>query len=165
MQEAWYSFYLLYWYKSTNTDAEGAAAVKALLEVVESGGRNIEVATMKAGEVLKLWTDEEVDTYVTALEAEKAAAETAAVSIHLSLSCWASSSPPLLITRLYFTSFRSSTLLLADLLYSLQDTRLRGQRALLASLALPAPSCRLCMNKSLTSFESRVQTSGAAPPS
>ena len=55
-------------------------AVKALLEVVESGGRNIEVATMKAGEPLKLWTDEEVDTFVTALEAEKAAAEAAAVS-------------------------------------------------------------------------------------
>lgn len=54
-------------------------AVKALLEVVESGGRNIEVATMKAGEPLKLWTDEEVDTFVTALEAEKAAAEAAAV--------------------------------------------------------------------------------------
>ena len=28
----WYSVYLLYWYKSTNTDAEGAA--KALLGVV-----------------------------------------------------------------------------------------------------------------------------------
>jgi len=54
-------------------------AVKALLEVVESGGRNIEVATMRPGEPLKLWTDEEVDTFVTALEAEKAAAEAAVV--------------------------------------------------------------------------------------
>jgi len=52
-------------------------AVKSLLEVVESGGRNIEVSTMKPGEPLKLWTEEEVDAFVTALEAEKAAAEAA----------------------------------------------------------------------------------------
>jgi len=54
-------------------------AVKSLLEVVESGGRNIEVSTMKPGQPLKLWTEEEVDAFVTALEAEKAAAEAAAV--------------------------------------------------------------------------------------
>jgi 20S proteasome subunit alpha 4 len=52
-------------------------AVKALLEVVESGGRNIEVATMRMNEPLKIWTDEEVDALVTALEADKAAAEAA----------------------------------------------------------------------------------------
>lgn len=52
-------------------------AVKSLLEVVESGGRNIEVATMKLNEPLKIWTDEEVDALVTALEADKAAAEAA----------------------------------------------------------------------------------------
>ena len=52
-------------------------AVKSLLEVVESGGRNIEVATMKVNEPLKIWTDEEVDALVTTLEADKAAAEAA----------------------------------------------------------------------------------------
>ena len=56
-------------------------AVKSLLEVVESGGRNIEVSTMKPGEPLKLWTEEEVDAFVTALEAEKAAAEAAVVRV------------------------------------------------------------------------------------
>jgi 20S proteasome subunit alpha 4 len=54
-------------------------AVKSLLEVVESGGRNIEMSTVKPGQPLKLWTEEEVDAFVTALEAEKAAAEAAAV--------------------------------------------------------------------------------------
>ncbi|KAJ1476263.1 proteasome subunit alpha type 7 [Baffinella frigidus] len=53
-------------------------AIKSLLEVVESGGRNIEVATMRAGEPLKIWSDEDVDAMVTAIEAEKAAAEAAA---------------------------------------------------------------------------------------
>mmetsp|Transcript_41491 Transcript_41491/g.111071 ORF Transcript_41491/g.111071 Transcript_41491/m.111071 type:complete len:245 (+) Transcript_41491:140-874(+) len=53
-------------------------AVKSLLEVVESGGRNIEVATMRAGEPLKIWSDEEVDALVTQLEAEKTEAEAAA---------------------------------------------------------------------------------------
>ena len=52
-------------------------AVKSLLEVVESGGRNIEIATMRINEPLKIWTDEEVDALVTALEADKAAAEAA----------------------------------------------------------------------------------------
>ena len=48
-------------------------AVKALLEVVESGGRNIEIATMRMNEPLKIWSDEEVDTFVSSIEAEKAA--------------------------------------------------------------------------------------------
>eukprot|EP00960_Hanusia_phi_P044372 756605-Hanusia_phi.AAC.3 len=48
-------------------------AVKALLEVVESGGRNIEIATMRMNEPLKIWSDEEVDAFVSSIEAEKAA--------------------------------------------------------------------------------------------
>uniref|UniRef100_A0A7S0YRY1 Proteasome subunit alpha type n=1 Tax=Hemiselmis tepida TaxID=464990 RepID=A0A7S0YRY1_9CRYP len=53
-------------------------AVKSLLEVVESGGRNIEVATMRINEPLKIWSDQEVDDLVTVIEADKAAAEAAA---------------------------------------------------------------------------------------
>jgi 20S proteasome subunit alpha 4 len=53
-------------------------AIKSLLEVVESGGRNIEVATMRVNEPLKIWSDEEVDALVTTIEADKEAAEAAA---------------------------------------------------------------------------------------
>ena len=47
----------------------------ALLEVVEAGSKNIEVAVLRRGEELKMLGDEEVETIVQALEAEKKAAE------------------------------------------------------------------------------------------
>jgi len=50
-------------------------ACRALLEVVEAGGKNIEVAVLRPGKELQLLTDEEVDVVVQGIEAEKAAEE------------------------------------------------------------------------------------------
>ncbi|XP_072024622.1 proteasome subunit alpha type-7-like [Amphiura filiformis] len=46
-------------------------AVRALLEVVQSGAKNIELAVMKRGEPLKIYDIEEVEKYVTEIEKEK----------------------------------------------------------------------------------------------
>ena len=67
-------------YLEKNYDEETAQdgvklACRALLEVVEAGGKNIEVAILKKGMELQFLTDEEVDAVVTVLEAEKVAAE------------------------------------------------------------------------------------------
>ena len=60
------------------TAADGVKlACRALLEVVEAGGKNIEVAVLKKGEELRMLPDEEVEALCTELEAEKAAAEAA----------------------------------------------------------------------------------------
>jgi 20S proteasome subunit alpha 4 len=49
-----------------------------ILQVVESGGKNIEVAVMTREEgVLKQLEEEEIDIIVAEIEAEKAAAEAA----------------------------------------------------------------------------------------
>jgi len=60
---------------AASDDETTKLAVNALLEVVESGGRNIEIATMRANEKLKIWSDEEVDALVSSIEAAKAEAE------------------------------------------------------------------------------------------
>ena len=67
-------------YLEKNYDEETAQdgvklACRALLEVVEAGGKTIEVAILKKGMELQFLTDEEVDAVVTVLEAEKVAAE------------------------------------------------------------------------------------------
>ena len=46
-------------------------ACRALLEVVEAGGKNIEVAVLRKGQDLVMLSDDEVETMVTALQAEK----------------------------------------------------------------------------------------------
>ncbi|XP_038864526.1 proteasome subunit alpha type-7-like [Salvelinus namaycush] len=50
-------------------------AVRALLEVVQSGGKNIELAIMKRDESMKILVQEEIEEYVTAIEKEKEDAE------------------------------------------------------------------------------------------
>ena len=45
-------------------------ACRALLEV-EAGGKNIEVAVLRKGQDLVMLSDDEVETMVTALQAEK----------------------------------------------------------------------------------------------
>ena len=52
-------------------------AVRALLEVVEAGSKNIEVAVMRRDTGLTILTDEEVDAITAEIEAEKTAAEAA----------------------------------------------------------------------------------------
>eukprot|EP00743_Colponemidia_sp_Colp-15_P000342 GILK01000394.1.p1 GENE.GILK01000394.1~~GILK01000394.1.p1 ORF type:complete len:271 (-),score=39.06 GILK01000394.1:67-825(-) len=52
-------------------------AVKSLLEVVESGSKNIEVAVMRRGQALHNLADTEVEALVAQIEAEKQAAEAA----------------------------------------------------------------------------------------
>lgn len=52
-------------------------ACRALLEVVEAGGKNIEVAVLRRGQQLKMLSDDEVETLCATIEAEKAAAEAA----------------------------------------------------------------------------------------
>eukprot|EP00271_Cylindrocystis_brebissonii_P012073 TRINITY_DN30156_c0_g1_i1.p1 TRINITY_DN30156_c0_g1~~TRINITY_DN30156_c0_g1_i1.p1 ORF type:complete len:252 (-),score=56.68 TRINITY_DN30156_c0_g1_i1:469-1224(-) len=51
--------------------------VKALLEVVESGGKNIEIAVMTKDKGLRIWDEAEVEEIVAGIEAEKAALEAA----------------------------------------------------------------------------------------
>jgi len=53
-------------------------ACRALLEVVEAGGKNIEVAVLRKGEPLRMLPDDEVEKLCMELEAEKEAAEKAA---------------------------------------------------------------------------------------
>jgi len=50
-------------------------AIRAVMEVVESGGKNIEIAVLSRGQDLKFLAESEVDTYVKQIEAEKAAEE------------------------------------------------------------------------------------------
>lgn len=52
-------------------------AIKALLEVVESGGKNVEVAVMTRGKGLRLLKEDEIGAVVAKIEEEKAAAEAA----------------------------------------------------------------------------------------
>ena len=63
---------------SETTAADGVKlACRALLEVVEAGSKNIEVAVLRHGEPLKMLGDAEVEEIVMALEADKVAAEKA----------------------------------------------------------------------------------------
>eukprot|EP00270_Netrium_digitus_P001447 TRINITY_DN1156_c0_g1_i1.p1 TRINITY_DN1156_c0_g1~~TRINITY_DN1156_c0_g1_i1.p1 ORF type:complete len:250 (-),score=57.12 TRINITY_DN1156_c0_g1_i1:289-1038(-) len=63
-------------YKETSGKETIKLTVRALLEVVESGGRNIEVAVMtKAG--LRVLEEAELEEVVVAIDAEKAAADAA----------------------------------------------------------------------------------------
>jgi len=67
-------------YLEKNYSAETAQdgiklACRALLEVVEAGGKNIEVAVLRKGQPLEFLTDEAVDKVVEVVEAEKAEAE------------------------------------------------------------------------------------------
>uniref|UniRef100_A0A8I3NBV3 Proteasome 20S subunit alpha 7 n=1 Tax=Canis lupus familiaris TaxID=9615 RepID=A0A8I3NBV3_CANLF len=45
--------------------------IKALLEVVQSGGKNIELAVMKRDQPLKILNPEEIEKYVAEIEKEK----------------------------------------------------------------------------------------------
>ena len=51
--------------------------VLIILQVVESGGKNIEVAVMTKKDGLRELEEAEIDEYVAEIEAEKAAAEAA----------------------------------------------------------------------------------------
>lgn len=64
-------------YTETSGSETVKLAVRALLEVVESGGKNIEIAVMTKDEGLRLLDDAEVEEIVAVIEAEKAAAEAA----------------------------------------------------------------------------------------
>jgi len=61
-------------YKDEGDEQTIKLALKALLEVVESG-KNLDVAIVKSGQPLTLLTEEQVDTYVKQIEVEKAEEE------------------------------------------------------------------------------------------
>eukprot|EP00296_Roombia_truncata_P008202 JP446679.1.p1 GENE.JP446679.1~~JP446679.1.p1 ORF type:complete len:242 (-),score=54.95 JP446679.1:175-900(-) len=63
-------------YTETSGDETVKLAVRALLEVVESGGRNVEIAVLRAGQPLQIYDEKQVEAVVSAIEAEKAATET-----------------------------------------------------------------------------------------
>jgi len=69
------------WLEKNYSELAGDAAVKltvkALLEVVEAGSKNIEVAVMRPGAGLVMLSDLAVDAIVQEIEAEKTAAEAA----------------------------------------------------------------------------------------
>jgi len=64
-------------YEETSGDDTVKLAVRALLEVVESGSKNIEIAVMRKGEALRIMEDSEVDVITAVIEAEKAAVDAA----------------------------------------------------------------------------------------
>ncbi|EIE19930.1 20S proteasome alpha subunit D [Coccomyxa subellipsoidea C-169] len=64
-------------YKETAGGDTVALAVRALMEVVEAGSKNLEVAIMEKDTGLRLLSDAELDAVVATIEAEKAAAEAA----------------------------------------------------------------------------------------
>ncbi|KAL0454087.1 UNVERIFIED_CONTAM: Proteasome subunit alpha type-7 [Sesamum latifolium] len=64
-------------YKETSGQETVKLAIRALLEVVESGGKNIEVAVMTKEHGLRQLEEAEIDAIVADIEAEKAAAEAA----------------------------------------------------------------------------------------
>ncbi|GFY80419.1 20S proteasome alpha subunit PAD1 [Actinidia rufa] len=64
-------------YKETSGQETVKLAIRALLEVVESGGKNIEVAVMTKDHGLRQLDEAEIDAVVAEIEAEKAAAEAA----------------------------------------------------------------------------------------
>jgi 20S proteasome subunit alpha 4 len=61
-------------YKEDAATDEGSIklVVKALLEVVESGAKNLEIAVMRANRELEVLPDEQVEALVKVIEAEKA---------------------------------------------------------------------------------------------
>ncbi|KAM0887585.1 hypothetical protein ACQ4PT_028919 [Festuca glaucescens] len=64
-------------YKETSGKETIKLTIRALLEVVESGGKNIEIAVMTHKDGLRNLEEAEIDEYVAEIEAEKAAAEAA----------------------------------------------------------------------------------------
>ncbi|KAK7860978.1 proteasome subunit alpha type-7 [Quercus suber] len=64
-------------YKETSGQETVKLAIRALLEVVESGGKNIEIAVMTKEHGLHQLEEAEIDAIVAEIEAEKAAAEAA----------------------------------------------------------------------------------------
>ncbi|KAL3635229.1 phenylacrylic acid decarboxylase [Castilleja foliolosa] len=64
-------------YKETHGQETVKLAIRALLEVVESGGKNIEVAVMTKEHGLRQLEEAQIDAIAAEIEAEKAAAEAA----------------------------------------------------------------------------------------
>ncbi|KAF8410418.1 hypothetical protein HHK36_002947 [Tetracentron sinense] len=64
-------------YKETSGQETVKLTIRALLEVVESGGKNIEIAVMTREHGLRELDEAEIDAIVAEIEAEKAAAEAA----------------------------------------------------------------------------------------
>ncbi|KAE8655022.1 Proteasome subunit alpha type-7-B [Hibiscus syriacus] len=64
-------------YKETSGQETIKLAIRALLEVVESGGKNIEVAVMTKEHSLRQLDEAEIDAIAAEIEAEKEAAEAA----------------------------------------------------------------------------------------
>lgn len=65
-------------YKDGCSEEEGTKlAVRALLEVVESGARSIEIGVLRKGQRLEMVSEERITALVEAIEKEKAAAEAA----------------------------------------------------------------------------------------
>mmetsp|Transcript_4060 Transcript_4060/g.7113 ORF Transcript_4060/g.7113 Transcript_4060/m.7113 type:complete len:255 (+) Transcript_4060:51-815(+) len=62
-------------YTDTSSQETLKLAIQALMEVVESGSKNIEVAVMERDKGLRRLEDPEIDALVSQIEAEKAAAE------------------------------------------------------------------------------------------
>eukprot|EP00708_Paratrimastix_pyriformis_P004642 GAFH01003545.1.p2 GENE.GAFH01003545.1~~GAFH01003545.1.p2 ORF type:complete len:283 (-),score=64.07 GAFH01003545.1:80-841(-) len=76
------------------TDDAVLLALKALLEVVDSGPKNLEIALMEPGRPMRLLSDEEVGRYVERIEAEKAAAAAAQAEKQRALQAQADAAAP-----------------------------------------------------------------------
>ncbi|XP_028667630.1 proteasome subunit alpha type-7-like [Erpetoichthys calabaricus] len=62
-------------YKDEEMESDGEAiklAIRALLEVVQSGSKNLELAVMRKGETLKILQPQEIEKYVSEIEKEDA---------------------------------------------------------------------------------------------
>lgn len=52
-------------------EATISLTVKSLLEVVQTGAKNIEIAIMAPGKTIEMLPSEQIETYVKTIEAEK----------------------------------------------------------------------------------------------
>lgn len=68
---------ITFWKKIANPLLLFPHSLLFLLQVVESGGKNIEIAVMTRKDGLRQLEEAEIDEYVAEIEAEKAAAEAA----------------------------------------------------------------------------------------
>ena len=61
--------------ENMSEDSAIKLAMKALLEIVESGSKNLEVVVVGHGGAVQTVSDEKIEAFCTAIEAEKEAAK------------------------------------------------------------------------------------------
>lgn len=81
--------------------------MKIIIQVVQTGSKNVEMAVMRKGEPMKLLETEEIDKYVKMIEAEKEAEaeKKKAKKLAAAAAAEGSSKPQTFISQLVFNQF------------------------------------------------------------